>query len=236
MTTQTMPYLVTLARDHTLKVHRSTCRKALANANAIATDQFDHSMPSASGGRRLVATPATCCKPRPLPGSTTATTEPETPQYEPHPGRRAQLALEESKALRAAKRAGEPLPATPNLDKVNAEYASGIDAAAREQLVAEYEAKHGGGDGTSKRRAKVDVAVRFVRGTDPDDLKPMPDSQNKLASVAYYHTRDVEPGVDRITTAALRTILANEGVDEPEAEPWGPITLPNGVVLAAVAL
>lgn len=225
------PYLVTLARGHTLKLHRSTCKKALANPNATPTSDYEASLPASSGSARLVASPASCCKPRRI----DPPAEPE-PAYDPHPGRRAQLAMDEGRAYRKAKREGKPLPPTPNRDQVALEYEQGIDAAAREQLVAEYEAKHGTTSTGGSRRSKVDVAVRFMRGPSGDELKPMPDSQNKLASVAYYHTAEVEPGEPRISTAALRTILANEGVDEPEAAPWGPVTLSNGVVLAAVAL
>ena len=231
MPTTTHPYLVTLARDHTLKVHRSTCKKALANTAATATDQFETTLGDKT------TTPATCCNPKPPKTSHEQTPPPAAPEppaatYDPHPGRRGELATEEAKAKRAARRAGQPLPATPNLDKVEQEYADGIDAAKRRELVAEYENRHG----TGKRRPKLDVRVRFTRGTDPEQLEPMPDSQNKLASVAYYHTRNIVDGAPRISTDALRKILADAGVPEPEAAPWGPVTLANGVVLAAVAL
>lgn len=233
-TTQAAPYLRTIHRG-AAKVHRSTCRKALANESAEPTSDFT------SGD------PATCCKPRPLeapdPGTPDVPTpaEPEipdapddavaTPTYDPHPMRRAELAQEEGKAVRAAKRAGQPKPPTPNLDKVNQEYADGIDTKARKAMAREYEAQQGGATSDGKRRGKIPVQVRFVRNGEP-----MPDSQNKLASVAYYHTKDVVPDTPRCTTQHLRDLLAAEGVAEPEAAPWGPVTLPNGVVLEAVAL
>lgn len=174
-TTATAHYLVTTARDHTLKVHRSTCKKALANPAAFATDDFQTSL----GGQ--TATPATCCKPRPLP-------VPETPAGD------------------------EPNHVRDHLNDPDA------------PPPADAEPK-------AKRAGRLEVKVRFVRNGEP-----MPDSQNKLASVCYYHTKDVEPGKDRCTTTRLREILTEAGVDAPEAAPWGPVTLSNGVVLEAVAL
>lgn len=157
MTTPTHQYLVTLARDHTLKLHRSTCKKALANPAATPTDNFHTEL----GGNK--ATPATCCKPR-------FVLIPET--------------------------LPEPKP----------------------------------------KRHAVEVKVRFHRGPDADHLRPMTDSQNKVASLAYYHTAGINDGEPRIPTEQLRMLLAAAGVDDPEGVPWGPVTLPNGVVLKAVAL
>lgn len=151
------PYLVTLARDHQLKLHRSTCKKAKANPAATATDNFHIEL---NGNK---ATPATCCKPR-------FVLVQETPP--------------------------EPKP----------------------------------------KRQAVEVKVRFHRGDDPEALRPMPDSQNKLASVAYYHTANINGDDPRIPTEQLRKMLADAGVDDPEGKPWGPLTLPNGVTLKATAL
>ena len=175
MQTTDHPYLVTLARDHTLKLHRSTCKKALANPAATATDDFQARLGD------NVATPATCCKPRPVPA-------PEVPDEQPAPAEIPDV---------------QPDP---------------------EQL-------------PDSRQAKATVAVRFMRATGPDKpLRPMPDSQNKLASVAYYPTAGLMPGQPRCSTHHLRAILWNAGIKAPEAAPWGPITLDNGVVLQAVAL
>ena len=157
MTTPTHQYLVTLARDHTLKLHRSTCKKALANPAATPTDNFHTEL----GGKK--ATPATCCKPR-------FVLIPET--------------LPEPKAKREA----------------------------------------------------VAVLVRFHRGKDVENLRPMTDSQNKVASLAYYHTAGINGDEPRIPTEQLRQILHDAGVANIEGEPWGPVTLPNGVVLQATAL
>jgi hypothetical protein len=151
-------------------VHRSTCKKALANASATQSDDF------------TVGKAATCCKPRPLP----------VPDAEPAPE-------------------AEPVVPAPEPEQVP-------------DVPAEQVTK-------AKRVGRHEVKVRFVRNG-----KPMPDSQNKMASVAYYHTKDVTPGADRCTTDRLRQILAEAGVAAPEAEPWGPVTLSNGVVLEAVSL
>lgn len=152
-----LPYLVTLARDHTLKIHRSTCKKARANASAHATDNFHTQL----DGQK--ATPATCCKPR---------------------------------FVLVAPPVPEP----------------------------------------AAKRSKVPVLVRFWRGDDPARLRPMTDAQNKVASLAYYHTAGINGDEPRIPTEQLRQWLADHDVPEPEAQPWGPLTLPNGVVLEAVAL
>jgi hypothetical protein len=175
MQTTDHPYLVTLARDHTLKLHRSTCKKANANASATPTDQFDASL---NGN---VATPATCCKPRPLPA-------PDVPDAEPAPAE-----------IPDVRPAPEAVP--------------------------------------DSRPAKATVAVRFMRAAaEGKPLRPMQDSQNKLASIAYYHTDGLIAGQPRCSTHHLRAILWNAGIKAPEAAPWGPITLANGVVLQAVAL
>lgn len=227
-TESTFPYLVTTARDGSLKLHRSTCKKATANPTAAHVDRFD------------AGTPATCCKPRPgnpVPSRKNARDaraaavakaphDPATvPAVDPDPKRRAQLALDERRAVRQAKKAGQPIPPTPNADVVAAEYAEGITHADR---VAAPKAS----------RVRRDVQVRFVR-----DGKPMPDSQNKLSSVAYYHTKGIgspesqgNDDVKRCTTDTLRAILARHGITDPETTTWGPVTLTNGVKLSAVAL
>jgi hypothetical protein len=172
MQTTDHPYLVTLARDHTLKLHRSTCKKAKANPSATPTDNYEASL---NGN---VATPATCCKPRPVPVPDSEPAPVEIPDVHPAP---------------------ETVPDT--------------------------------------KPGKATVLVRFERATaEGKPMRPMPDSQNKLASVAYYHTADLIAGQPRCSTHHLRAILWNAGIKAPEAAPWGPITLANGVVLQAVAL
>lgn len=247
-------YLVTVNRG-TAKLHRSTCKKANANPSAEATDDFG------------AAAPATCCKPRaltvvetPAPAAKKApakkpATKKASPQakpvdrlldkalardaerrtedvpasiphlYDAGPDR-VKAAKAEHKALAASKKAGEPLPATPNLDALNAEHAPGRPKAKKER----------------KPRQRTEVKVRFMRGPFVDDLRPMPDSQNKLSSVAYYHTRgvkawnDLDESLPRCTTETLRAILAHHGVEQPEQQPFEPIMLPNGTWLAAEAL
>jgi hypothetical protein len=150
--TTALPYLVTIARSDTRMVHRSTCRKALANPGAVPSDDF-------TAGKA-----ATCCKPR-------FVLVQETPP--------------------------EPKP----------------------------------------KRQAVPVLVRFHRGRDVDHLRPMTDAQNKVASLAYYHTAGINGDDPRIPTEQLREFLAEWGVTDPESAPWpDPIMLPNGVILHATAL
>lgn len=218
----THPYLLTV-RAGAAKLHRSTCKKATVNPTAEPTSDWS------------AGSPATCCKPRQV--EQPAPDPAPVPEYDPHPVRRGELATEEARALRKAKRDRTTPPPTPNLDKVNEEYAQGIDHHARLAMGAAYDAEHGGADGKTTRRAKIPVAVRFMRSSATgDDLKPMPDSQNKLASVAYYHTAGINGDDPRIPTDQLRQWLADHDVPDPEGTPWGPLTLPNGVMLQAVTL
>ena len=232
------------------KLHRSTCKKASANPAAVATDDYQ------------AGTPATCCKPKPVesvpaakpakpakakaPAARKPTPQDKpvdrvldsalrkdakrraadaAPELAPEGPERLAAAKAEHKAAAAAKRAGRKLPATPNLDALNEANAAGRPKAKRER----------------KPRQRTEVTVRLVRGQFMDDLKPMPDSQNKLSSVAYYHTRGVkawnelDESLPRCTTETLRSLLVHHGVTDPETTTWGPVMLPNGVWLGAVA-
>lgn len=84
---------------------------------------------------------------------------------------------------------------------------------------------------TTKRAPAAPVLVRFHH-----DDKPLPDSQNKISSVAYYFTKGIDGDDPRISTIALRDILTTAGVEDIEGKPWGPVTLANGVKLHATAL
>lgn len=125
-------------------------------------------------------------------------------------------ANDERAALKAWKdggKKGSP-PATPNLDKINGENTA---PAPRKRSARS----------TSTTPKATGPAVRLAHNG-----KPMPDSQNKLSSVAYYHTKDVEPGKPRVSTDALRAILAKAGIADPEHSAWSH-ELANGVVLSA---
>jgi hypothetical protein len=224
-------YLLTTGRNGD-KIHRPTCKKATANAAAVETDDY------------TAGDPATCCKPKPIdapaaapakaptkakPAAAMATPEPKPaePVVYDDPAERLAASRAEWKAAKAAKKAGQPIPPTPNLDAMNADHAAGKKFATKKPK----------GEG----RQRIEVTVRFVRGPELDKLKPMPDSQNKLSSVAYYHTRGVtgwnETGdVPRCTTEMLRSILEHHGVTNPEQTPFEPVLLANGTWLAAEPL
>lgn len=128
-------------------------------------------------------------------------------------------ANEERQALKAWKdgdKKGNP-PATPNLDLINGE-----------TITPTRKARGTRKAGAAKATAKAGPAVRLYH-----DGKPMPDSQNKLSSVAYYHTKDVAKGKPRVGTDDLRAILAKAGIADPEHTAWSH-TLANGVVLSSV--
>ena len=246
MSTNTTAFTLTDGRNGP-KVHRTTCKKAMANPAALP-------MAAEDGNKRIEnGQAATCCKPRPVAVpertatpqdkpldkvvakavATTAERELAEAQpaavdgLEPEGPARVAAAKREHQALAKATAAERKTMATPNLDALNAANAPGARKAKRER----------------KPRAKVEVKVRFMRGPFADQLKPMPDSQNKLSSVAYYHTRGVtgayshDDDVERCTTELLRSILVNDhGVADVEGAPWGPIMLPNGTWLAAEKL
>ena len=87
-------------------------------------------------------------------------------------------------------------------------------------------------------------AVLAVQGSQLVEREvPMLNALNEVLRDDYI--KDSVAGVNRwnkvlekagIPTEQLRTLLADAGVDDPEGKPWGPVTLPNGVVLKAVAL
>lgn len=147
----------------------------------------------------------------------------ETPAWDPHPRRRADLALAEGKALKKAKAAGKPAPATPNLEKVNEEYAAGIRAADRKRMAQEYEAANRPSSGGRGPKA----TVTFTK-----DGKPVGTSQQRLSSMAYWYTKGIDGDAPRVSVARFRVILAGLGVTEPETTTWA-VELPNGIKIGA---
>lgn len=129
---------------------------------------------------------------------------------------RVALATKERRALKAWERAGSKgrRPKTPNLDSIE----NGEKTAAVAQ-----------GDKAPSTRG---TTVRFmVNGA------PMPDSQNKLSSVAWYHTKGVGgEDVVRISAADLRAMIVAAGVADPSNTPGWSFTLANGKVIDTIAL
>lgn len=231
----TIPHMVLVAkgRDDAYRAHRLTCKRVPKGAHEVtsfAAVNADH------------ATPAGCCKPTlPEPGTADgfdawvadnkagpATVQIEgsevvgavairvdaVPAAATDRSERLALARAEHRILKEWVSKGEkpPRPATPNLDAINEEFSA---------------AQQGGGRKSKKAaRAEVQgVTVRFFH-----DDKPMPNSQNKLSSVAYYFTKGIKRGADRITTDDLRAILTKAGVANPANTEWE-LTLANGVKL-----
>lgn len=236
----TIPHMVLVAkgRDDAYRAHRTTCKrvpKGAVEVTSFAAVNADH------------ATPAACCKPTlPEPNSadgfdawvdadrkakgkgaqrtvqvegaevvgTVAVEVTTTPKAAESLVERLALAKAEHKILKEWVTKGEkpPRPATPNLDAINEEHAARVQ----------------GGGRKSKKAAKAEVqgvTVRFFH-----DDKPMPNSQNKLSSVAYYFTKGIKRGADRISTEDLRAIIAKAGVANPANTEWE-LTLANGVKL-----
>lgn len=115
---------------------------------------------------------------------------------------------------KAAIDAGEPIPATPFHDEL----------VRRNEVRNSTKAqKKTGGGGTKKTAADI----RYLH-----DGKPMSDAQNKLSSVAWFHTRGIDPKHDRLGVAELVAILAKLGVSDPRSPGWM-AKLSNGVTLEA---
>lgn len=234
----TIPHMVLVAkgRDDAYRAHRTTCKRV--PKGAIELTSF-----AAVNDEDVLATPAGCCKPTlPRPGTGDgfddwvaankagpATTQVEGAEVVGHVAvaldgapaaatdraERLALAKAEHRILKEWVAKGEkpPRPATPNLDAINDEHAA---------------AQQGGGRKAAKAKARAEVqgvTVRFFH-----DDKPMPNSQNKLSSVAYYFTKGIKRGADRITTDDLRAILTKAGVANPANTEWE-LTLANGVKL-----
>lgn len=145
----------------------------------------------------------------------------ERPVREMSRSDRVAAAKDEAKAVKAWKAAGSPAgsrPATPNLDAMSTD--------------AHPEAKR---KATAKKREPKAVTrgttVQFLH-----DDKPMAASQNKLSSVAWYHTKGSDPKdpTRRLSVDELRALLTAAGVETPERTQGWSVTLPNKVVLSTV--
>lgn len=129
---------------------------------------------------------------------------------------RVALASKERRALKEWEKGGGKgrRPKTPNLDSIEK---------------GEKTASKAKGDKAPSTRG---TTVRFmVNGA------PMPDSQNKLSSVAWYHTKGVGgEDVVRISAADLRAMIVAEGVADPSNTAGWSFTLANGKVIDTIAL
>lgn len=146
-------------------------------------------------------------------------TTPPAPVVEPSTDKveRVKLAKAEAAALKDWQRQGEngPRPSTSNLDAI---------AAKAPTTKATTKAK-----GTGQPRG---TTVQFVV-----DGKAMPASQNKLSSVAWYHTKGIGgDDVARIGGDALRQLLVAEGIADPSNTAGWSVVLPNGKTLNTVAM
>lgn len=124
----------------------------------------------------------------------------------------------ESKAEKAWARTGKGRrPKTPNLDLIKRESA---DRAAG--IKPRRGRKTGSGGGAPRG-----TTVRFVV-----DGREMPDSQNKLSSVAWYHTKGIGgDDVVRISSTQLRDLIVETGIVDPSNTTGWKVTLPNGKVV-----
>lgn len=122
----------------------------------------------------------------------------------------------EHAANKAAKKAGQKAGPTP--------YQSELQRRADEGIRGPKKAS------AKKASTRVVQTVRFSR-----DGKPMPDSQNKVASLAYQCTKNINGDAPRISTSDLVKILNDAGIVEITTTSWEH-TLSNGVVLSAAPL
>lgn len=135
---------------------------------------------------------------------------------------RTNLARDEHRALAAWKRAGSvgDAPATPNLDAINADAATGTRST------------------TTKERKPVTpkVEIHYFRNG-----KAMPASQDKLSSVAFQSTRGImgghglgrlDPESKRISVTDFTALLAKAGIAAPATASFDAV-LPNGQMVSA---
>jgi hypothetical protein len=130
----------------------------------------------------------------------------------------------ESKALKQWEKDGKGRrPKTPNLDLIireSADRAAGIKP------------KRASKKAGTRSGAPRGTTVQFVV-----DGREMPSSQNKLSSVAWYHTKGVGgDDVARISSTELRDLIVAEGIVDPANTPGWKVTLPNGKVVEAKRL
>lgn len=145
-----------------------------------------------------------------------------TPTAESDRIARVAAAKAEHAAMAEWKRNGSQgeAPATPNLDAINTDAATGTRST------------------TTKERKPVTpkVEIHYFRNG-----KPMPASQDKLSSVAFQSTRGIragdpmgrlDPDVKRISVTDFTALLAKAGVAAPATTSWD-LTLPNGTMVSA---
>lgn len=128
---------------------------------------------------------------------------------------RVALATKERRALKAWEKAGSKgrRPKTPNLDSID------------------------NGEKTSKPKGDKAPSTRGTTVRFMVNGAPMPDSQNKLSSVAWYHTKGVGgEDVVRISASALREMIVASGVADPSNTVGWSFTLANGKVIDTIAL
>lgn len=127
---------------------------------------------------------------------------------------RVRLARAEFDQLKAWLRDPQgPRPATPNLDATNVRHET--------QAVIKST--------SSRTRPATDAPMQFYK-----DSQPMAPSKNKLRDLAWHATKNISHITpERITTDALRALLTDAGITEPDSTKWA-LVLPNGVTIAGV--
>lgn len=117
---------------------------------------------------------------------------------------RIKLAKAERAAVKAAEAAGEPRPATPNLDALEA------------------------GEPASTKSSSTASKPKAVTGTQYVGNGKV---KRGLSSIAYDFTKGcTSPDSPRMSVTELRAWLAAEGVTEPDTTTWER-TLPNGITI-----
>lgn len=128
-------------------------------------------------------------------------------------------AQDEHRAMGAWIKAGRvgDAPVTPNLDAMNAAHRAGKPRTGRKSATKKA---------TAPKRARA-AGIRFHVGD-----RAMPDSQNKLSSVAWQATKGLGENGGRLNTTALVALLAANGITDPENAAWS-VTLGNDVTISA---
>jgi hypothetical protein len=81
----------------------------------------------------------------------------------------------------------------------------------------------------STRGSAVRSTLRYVKNG-----RRIADGGNRLSSMAFHFTKGIDPKNDKLTVDELRVLLTKKHGITDLSEPWGPVTLSNGVTLQLV--
>lgn len=130
------------------------------------------------------------------------------------------LAQDEAAERKSARIEARPIPAAPFLEALTRRNQTMTSIKSERESALP---KSGGG------RSSKATGVTFTH-----DGKPVSATQNKLSSVAWFYTNGLGAGGGRMKVGELKSLLKNQGVDDPHKPDWS-LKLPNGITIGCVA-